>query len=176
MRKSYISDKIKWNFSKSEAVSIHLHGYTIRMLTQHMEKKMWILNAVFYWVGVNSSCNGTYFKSHQTILRRWMRHAGHCRWSKEKHIGDVVLWTAIHRCAAVGRSAWTCIHQLCADTWCSLEDLPRAMDDRNVYWYWRRFMDMYCVTHKSIYIYIYIYIYIIIIIIIISIDSIDILK
>ena len=46
------------------------------------------------------------------------------RWSKVEHINDVLLWTPTHGCPCVGRPAITCIHQLCADTGCSLEDLP----------------------------------------------------
>ena len=32
--------------------------------------------------------------------------------------------------ANVARLARIYLHQLCADTWCTLEDLPGAMDDR----------------------------------------------
>ena len=51
---------------------------------------------------------------------------GYCRGSK-----DVLLWTSSHGCAIVGQSARTCLQQLCADTGCSLEGLPGAMDDRD---------------------------------------------
>ena len=36
-----------------------------------------------------------------------------------------------HRQAKVGQPTRTYIQQLCADTGCSLEDPPRAMDDRD---------------------------------------------
>ena len=36
-----------------------------------------------------------------------------------------------YRAPTNGRQEKTPIHQLCADTRCWLEDLPRAMDDRN---------------------------------------------
>ena len=63
--------------------------------------------------------------------------------------------------------ARTYIQQLCADTGCSLEDLPEAMDDRErwqervreiradgtTWWWWY----IYIHTHTHIYIYIYIY-------------------
>ena len=50
------------------------------------------------------------------------RHAGHC---SNKLISDVLLWTPTYRHNCVGRLAKTDIHQLCANTGCSLEDLLR---------------------------------------------------
>ena len=38
--------------------------------------------------------------------------------------------TSSHGRVKAGQPARTYIQQLCADTGCSLEDLPRAMDDR----------------------------------------------
>ena len=51
--------------------------------------------------------------------------------SKDKLISDVLLWTSIHGRTRAGRPERTYPHQLCADTVCSLEDLPGAMDDRD---------------------------------------------
>ena len=65
------------------------------------------------------------------ILVRRTRHAGHCWRSKHDLISDVLLWTPSHGQAKVGRLARTYILQLCADTECSPEDLPEAMDDRD---------------------------------------------
>ena len=45
-------------------------------------------------------------------------------------MGDVLLWTPTHGRAKAGRPARTCIQQLCEDTGCFPEDLPRAMNDR----------------------------------------------
>ena len=58
------------------------------------------------------------------------RHAGHCWRSREELISDILLWTPSRRQAKAGRPAWTYIQQICANTGCSLEDLPKAMDDR----------------------------------------------
>ena len=46
------------------------------------------------------------------------------------HINNVLLWTPIHGRAKAGRPARTYIQQLCEDTGCCPEDLPRAMNDR----------------------------------------------
>ena len=43
---------------------------------------------------------------------------------------DVLLWTPTYGQAKVGRPARTYIQQLCEDTGCSPEDLPKAMSDR----------------------------------------------
>ena len=64
----------------------------------------------------------------KTMKIRWTRHAGHCWRSRDTLISDVLLWTP---------SGWptrTYIQHLCANTRCSPEDLPEAMDDREGWW------------------------------------------
>ena len=50
---------------------------------------------------------------------------GHCWRSEDRLISGVLLWTSIDG------HARTYLHQLCADKGYSLENLPRAMDDRD---------------------------------------------
>ena len=57
-------------------------------------------------------------------------YAGHCWRSRDEPISDVLLWTPTHGRAKAGRPARTYIQQLCEDTGCCPEDLPRAMNDR----------------------------------------------
>ena len=66
----------------------------------------------------------------KTIQVRRARHAGHCWRSKDELISDVLLWTPAYGQAKAGRPARTYIQQLCEDTGCSPEDLPKAMNDR----------------------------------------------
>ena len=66
----------------------------------------------------------------KTIQVRRTRHAGHCWRSRDELIRDVLLWIPTHGRAKVGRPARTYIQQLCEDTGCCPEDLPRAMNDR----------------------------------------------
>ena len=66
----------------------------------------------------------------KTIQVRRTRHARHCWISKDELISDVLLWTPTYGRAKTGRPARTCIQQLCEDTWCSPEDQPEAMNDR----------------------------------------------
>ncbi len=57
----------------------------------------------------------------KTIQVRRTRHAGHC-WRSRNEL--------THGRAKAGRPARTHIQQLCEDTGCCPEDLPRAMNDR----------------------------------------------
>ena len=66
----------------------------------------------------------------KTIQVRRTRHAGHCWRSRDELIRDVLLWIPTHGRAKAGQPARTYIQQLCEDTGCCPEDLPRAMNDR----------------------------------------------
>ena len=70
----------------------------------------------------------------KTIKIRRTRYVGHCWRSRDELISDVLLWTPSHEQAKSGRPARIYIQQLWADEGCSLEDLPEAMDDREVWW------------------------------------------
>ena len=50
--------------------------------------------------------------------------------SRDELIRDVLLWIPTHGRAKAGRPARTYIQQLCEDTGCCPEDLPKAMNDR----------------------------------------------
>ena len=64
----------------------------------------------------------------KTIQVRRTRHPGHCWRSGDELIIDILLWTPLHGRAITGRPARTYIQQLYADTGCSPEDLPEAME------------------------------------------------
>ena len=96
----------------------------------------------------------------KTIQIRRTRYAGHCWRSKDELLSDVLLWTPSHGRARVGRPGRTYLQQFC--TGCSMEDLPRTMDDRDE---WQdRVREIrasgtpswFCINQ---YIYIYIYLY-----------------
>ena len=57
----------------------------------------------------------------------------HCWRSRNKLISDVLQWTPSHGWAKAGQPARTYIQQLCADIGCNSDDLPEAMDDREVW-------------------------------------------
>ena len=93
----------------------------------------------------------------KTIQVRRTRHAGHCWRSKDELISDVLLWIPAYDQAKAGRPAWTYIQQLCEDTGCNPEDLPKAMNDREK---WRERVRDICAggtTWWWWYIYVYIY-------------------
>ena len=58
---------------------------------------------------------------------------GHSWRSKDEFISDILLWTASHGRASVGRPTSTYLQQLCVDSGCSLEDLPGMMDDWDIW-------------------------------------------
>ena len=66
----------------------------------------------------------------KTTQVRRTRHAGHCWRSKDELISDVLLWTPAYGQAKEERASRTYIQQLCEDTGCNSEDLPKAMNDR----------------------------------------------
>ena len=67
------------------------------------------------------------------IQVRRTRHAGHCRRSRDELISDILLWTPTYSRAKAGRPAQTYIQQLCEDTGCSSEDLPKVINDREMW-------------------------------------------
>ena len=112
----------------------------------------------------------------KTIQVRRTRHAGHCWRSRDELIRDVLLWIPTHGRAKAGRPARTYIQQLCEDTGCCPEDLPRAMNDREewrervrdiraastIWWWWWYIYILsyqYLINMFSLYLSIYIYIY-----------------
>ena len=61
----------------------------------------------------------------QTIQLRRARQLGNAVEVRTKLINDILLWTPTHGHTSVGHLAKTYIRQLCMDTGCCLEDLPR---------------------------------------------------
>ena len=103
-----------------------------------------LLNVKPIFIHINSSISNKSWQQHptrhqlyghlppitKTIQVRRTRHAGHCWRSRDELIRDVLLWIPTHGRAKAGRPARTYIQQLCEDTGCCPEDLPRAMNDR----------------------------------------------
>ena len=76
------------------------------------------------------------FNDHQshiskTFQTRRARHARHYWRCKGELISDVPLWTPSLGLARVGRLAKPNLQQLCSDTGYSMEELAKAMDDKN---------------------------------------------
>ena len=166
--------------SKATVTSILLYGCTTWMLTKRLEKKLdgnytrmlrGILNKSWQQHPTRHQLYGHLSPITKTIQVRRTRHAGHCWRSRDELIRDVLLWTPTHGRAKAGRPARTYIQQLCEDTGCCPEDLPRAMNDREEWrervrdiraasTIWMMMMMIYVCVCVCVYIYIYIYIYI----------------
>ena len=137
--KSDLSDKMKRSFFQAVVTSILLYGCTTWTLTKRLEKKLdanykrmlrAILNKSWRQHPTRHQLYGHLPPITKTIQVRRSRHAGHCWRSRDELIRDVLLWTPTHGRAKAGRPARTYIQQLCEDTGCCPEDLPRAMNDR----------------------------------------------
>ena len=131
---------MKRSFFQAAVTSIVLYGCTTWTLTKRLEKKLdgnytRMLRAILNnsWPAntpQDTNCTAIYLLSRKLFKFRRTRHAGHCWRSRDKLIRDVLLWTPTHGRAKAGRPARTYIQQLCEDTGCCPEDMPRAMNDR----------------------------------------------
>ena len=160
---------MKHSFFQAAVVSILLYGCTTWMITKFMEKKLdgnytrmlrVILNKIWRQHPTKQQLYGHLPTITKTIKIRRTRHAGHCWRSRGELIRDVILWTPSHGRAKAGRPVRTNIQQLCADTGCRIEDLPKAMDDREGYGKRGSGISVLITRHDDDAIYIYIYIYI----------------
>ena len=130
---------MKRSFFQAAVTLILLYGCTTWMLTKRLEKKLdgnytrmlrAILNKSWQQHPTRHQLYGHLHPITKTIQVRRTRHAGHCWRSRDELIRDVLLWIPTHGRAKAGRPARTYIQQLCEDTGCCPEDLPRAMNDR----------------------------------------------
>ena len=137
--KSDLTDKMKRSFFQAAVTSKLLYGCTTWTLTKRLEKKLdgnytrmlrAILNESWQQHPTRHQLYGHLPPITKTIQVRRTRHAGHCWRSRDELIRDVLLWIPIHGRAKAGRPALTYIQQLCEDTGCCPEDIPRAMNDR----------------------------------------------
>ena len=130
---------MKRSFFQAAVTSILLYGCTTWTLTKRLEKKLdgnytrmlsAILNKSWWQHPTRHQLYGHLTPITKTIQVRRTRYAGHCWRSRDEIIRDVLLWTPTHGRAKAGRPVGKYIQQLCEDTGCCPEDLPRAMNDR----------------------------------------------
>ena len=156
-------------FFQAAVTSILLYGCTTSTLTKRLEKKLdgnytrmlrAILNKSWRQHPTIHQLYGHLPPITKTIQVRRTRHAVHCWRSRDELISDVLLWTPTHGRAKAGRPARTYIQQLCEDTGCCPEDLPRAMNDREEWrervrdiratsatWWWWLYIRQLCFNH-----------------------------
>ena len=129
---------MKCSFFQAAIVLILLYRCTTWMLTKRLEKRLdgnhtrmlrAISNRSWKRHPAKQQLYGHLPPIMKTIQIRWTRHVGHCWRIRDELISDV-LWTPSHGQAKAGRPARTYIQQLCEDKGCSLEDLPKTMNDR----------------------------------------------
>ena len=148
--KSDLTDKMKRSFFQATVVSILLYGCTLWTLTKRTEKKLdgnhtrmlpAILKQSWEQQPTKHQLLGHLPPITKTIQVRWIRHAGHCRGSRDELISDVFLWTPTYGRAKAGRPARIYIQQLCEDMEGSPDDLPVAREGQG-YPCWRYDMMM----------------------------------
>ena len=139
-----LKGKLHQLFFQAADVSILLYGCTTWTLTKRLKKKLdgnytrmlrAILNKSWRQHPTRHQLYGHLPPVTKTIQVRRTRHAGHCWRSKDEFISDVFLWIPAYGQAKAGRPARTYTQQVCEDTGCSPEDLPEAMNDREM---WRK--------------------------------------
>ena len=170
--KANLTDKMKRSFFQAAVVSILLYGCTTWTLTKRLEKKLDGNYTRMLWAILNRSWQQHPIRrqlySHlppitKTIQARRTRHAGHCWRSKDEIVSDVLLWTPAYGQSKAGQPAQTFIQQLCDDTGCNPEDLPKAMNDRETWrervkdirasrtwWWWWWFIFKWLTLNKVI--------------------------
>ena len=123
--KSDLSNKIKWNFFQAAVVSILLYGCTIWTLIKCIEKKLEENCTRMLWAILEATSTKQQLFSHLSPISKiiQIRHTEHCWRSKDELISG--------GCANVGQPTKTYLQQLCTDTGCNLEDLMRAIGDRD---------------------------------------------
>ena len=136
-------------FFQAAVVSILLYGCTPWTLKKPKEKKfdgnysrmvLAILNKSGRRHPSKERLYGHLPPISKTIQVRRNRHPGHCWWSRDELMSEIPLWTPSRGRANSGRPVKTYIQGLCADTGYDLEDLPEALDDREVWPEWVRYI------------------------------------
>ena len=124
---------MKRSFFQAAVTSILLYGCTTGTLRKQLEKKLDGNYTRMLRVILNKSCRQHPTRhqlyGHLPSITKTIQ-VRHCWRSRDELIRDVLLWTPTHGRAKAGRPARTYIQQLCEDTECCPEDLPRAMNDR----------------------------------------------
>ena len=140
MSKTFLFQAINTGFFQAVVILILLYGCTAWTLTKCMEKKLDGNYTRMLWAVLNKS-----WRQHPTKQQLYdhlppimktiqVKCAGHCWRSRDKLISDILLWTPSHGWAKAGWPAGTFLQKLCANTGCSLEYLPGAMEDRERWW------------------------------------------
>ena len=157
------------SFFQAAVVSILLYGCTTWTLTKRLEKKLdgnytrmlrAILNKYWRQHPTKHQLYGHLSPITKTIQVRRTRHAGHWWRSWNELISDILQWTPTYGRAKAGRLARTYIQQLCEHPECCPEDLPAAMNDREMWpervcdirasgttwwwWWWWLFPSYFC--------------------------------
>ena len=140
--KNLINDKIKCDFFQVVAVSVLLYGCTTWIIMKCLKKKLngnytkmlcAVLNKSWKQHPTKQQLYGYLAPISQTIqVRQTTYRAYYWKWKDEHHMRHSLMNPYIWMCQCWPTNKG--LHQLCAATGCRLEDLPRAMDNRDGWW------------------------------------------
>ena len=134
---------VYFSFAPVISASIHVNYFDIQVLRMVTETET--LTSILHH-NIFTYLDYVFYAITITIQARRTRHAGHCWRSKDEIVSDVLLWTPAYGQSKAGRPARTFIQQLCDDTECNPEDLPKAMNDRET---WRERVRDIRASHTS---------------------------
>ena len=119
--------KVEYNWFGNLSMAVNVWRKSLTAIIQECCKQYW--TSPGGCTPQSSSCEATYHSSwkQSKLDEPDMRDTAG---EEGTSSSDVLLRTPSHGRAKVGRPARTYTEQLCADTGCSPEDLPEAMDDR----------------------------------------------
>ena len=132
--------KVNQEFFQVVSISVLLYGCATWTLMKCLEKRVAgnysrilcaVLNKSWKQHPTIQQLCGHLLPIWQTIQIRWERHIGHSWRSKYELISDILLWTTTHGHTSVAQPAKMYIQQLCVDTGCFLENIFRAIFDRD---------------------------------------------
>ena len=142
--KTNLERKLKINFFRATVETVLLYGCTTWTLTKALERKLdgtyarlirTALNIKWQTHTTNAVLYGNLPRITTTIKNRRLKFAGHCFRSKDEVVQPLIMWEPRHGKRRRGRPAKTFIDQLMDDTEITKEDLPGAMNAREI---WRQ--------------------------------------
>ena len=142
--KSNLERKLKINFFRATVETVLLYGCTTWTLTKALERKLdgtytrllrTALNIKWQTHTTNAVLYGNLPQITTTIKKRRLKFAGHCFRSEEEVVQTLIMWEPRHGKRHRGRPAKTFIDQLTEDAEITKEDLPGAMNAKEI---WRQ--------------------------------------
>ena len=145
--KSNLSRQIKISFLKATVETVFLYGYATWTKTKSLEKRLGgtytrLLRAALNVRWQSHTTNKVLYenlpKVSTVVKETRLRFYGHCWRIKDEIIEQLLMWQPPYGNRSRGRPAMTYVDHLVNDTALRKEDLPKAMEEREI---WRRLVN-----------------------------------